>query len=152
MKKIFINSASITLIASVLVVSQLAFAQNTSLPTSPLNPAGTPAASTGGTSCSSNSNTICNPLKSSSITELLTNAVNIAIPIGAVIAVIMYVYVCFKFIFAQGKPEKIKDAWDWFIWVTVGTAILIGAKAIVTIMESTLTSAGLVQPGILPTQ
>ena len=102
--------------------------------------------------CSSNSNAICNPLKSSSLTQLLTSAVNIAIPIGAVIAVIMYVYVGFKFIFAQGKSEKINEAWDWFIWVTVGTAILIGAKVIVTVIESTLTSAGLVQPGLLPTQ
>ena len=101
--------------------------------------------------CSSNSNAICNPLNSSSITTLLTDLVNIAIPIGAVIAVIMFVYVGFKFIFAQGKPEKIKEAWSWFAWVAIGTAILLGAKVIVTIMESTLTSAGVVQPGLLPT-
>ena len=97
--------------------------------------------------CSSNSNA----LNSSSITTLLTDLVNIAIPIGAVIAVIMFVYVGFKFIFAQGKPEKIKEAWSWFAWVAIGTAILLGAKVIVTIMESTLTSAGVVQPGLLPT-
>jgi hypothetical protein len=101
--------------------------------------------------CSSNSNAVCNPLNSSDITTLLTNLVNIAIPIGAVIAVIMFVYVGFKFIFAQGKPEKIKEAWSWFAWVAIGTAILLGAKVIVTIMESTLTSAGVVQPGLLPT-
>lgn len=101
--------------------------------------------------CSSNSNAICNPLNSSNITTLLTDLVNIAIPIGAVIAVIMFVYVGFKFIFAQGKPEKIKEAWSWFAWVAIGTAILLGAKVIVTIMESTLTSAGVVQPGLLPT-
>ena len=64
--------------------------------------------------CSSNSNAICNPLNSSDITTLLTDLVNIAIPIGAVIAVIMFVYVGFKFIFAQGKSEAIKDAWKWF--------------------------------------
>jgi|GEM_PF-859495 hypothetical protein len=108
--------------------------------------------STSATNCSTNSSAICNPLNASSITVLLTDLVNIAIPIGAVIAVIMYVYVGFKFIFAQGKPEKIKEAWDWFIWVSIGTAILIGAKVIVSIMESTLTSAGVVQSGLLPTQ
>ena len=101
--------------------------------------------------CSSNSNAICNPLNSSDITTLLTDLVNIAIPIGAVIAVIMFVYVGFKFIFAQGKSEAIKDAWKWFGYVAIGTAILLGAKVIVTIMESTLTSAGVVQPGLLPT-
>ena len=101
--------------------------------------------------CSSNSNAICNPLKATSVTAVLTDVVNIAIPIGAVIAVIMFVYVGFKFIFAQGKPEKITDAWKWFAYVAIGTAILLGAKVIITIMESTLTSAGVVQPGILPT-
>jgi type IV secretory pathway VirB2 component (pilin) len=104
------------------------------------------------TPCSSNSNAICNPLNSSDITALLTNLVNIAIPIGAIIAVIMFIYVGFKFIFAQGKPEAIKDAWKWFGYVAIGTAILIGAKVIVSIMESTLTSAGLVKQGLLPTQ
>ncbi len=102
--------------------------------------------------CSSGSAAICNPLQATSITTLLTSAVNIAIPIGAVIAVIMYVYVGFKFIFAQGKPEEINKAWSWFIWVSVGTAILIGAKVIVSVIESTLTSAGVVQTGLLPTQ
>jgi type IV secretory pathway VirB2 component (pilin) len=102
--------------------------------------------------CSSNSNAVCNPLNSSDITALLTGLVNIAIPIGAVIAVIMYIVVGFKFIFAQGKSEKITDAWKWFAYVSIGTAILIGAKVIVTIMESTLTSAGLVKQGLLPTQ
>ena len=99
----------------------------------------------------SNSSGICNPLKATSVTAVLTAVVNIAIPIGAVIAVIMFVYVGFKFIFAQGKPEKITDAWKWFAYVAIGTAILLGAKVIITIMESTLTSAGVVQPGLLPT-
>jgi type IV secretory pathway VirB2 component (pilin) len=107
---------------------------------------------TGSTPCSANSNAICNPLNSSDITALLTNLVDIAIPIGAIIAVIMFIYVGFKFIFAQGKPEKIKDAWKWFGYVAIGTAILIGAKVIVSIMESTLTSAGLVKQGLLPSQ
>jgi len=104
------------------------------------------------TPCTSSSNAICNPLQASNLTTLLTDLVNIAIPIGAVIAVIMYVYVGFKFIFAQGKQEKITEAWKWFAYVSIGTAVLISAKVIVTIMESTLTSAGLVQQGLLPTQ
>ena len=101
--------------------------------------------------CSANSNAICNPLNATSVTAVLTDVVNIAIPIGAIIAVIMFVYVGFKFIFAQGKPDKITDAWKWFAYVAIGTAILLGAKVIITIMESTLTSAGVVQPGLLPT-
>lgn len=111
----------------------------------------TPTGNTGSTPCSANSATICNPLHATSVTTVLTDVVNIAIPIGAVIAVIMFVYVGFKFIFAQGKPEKITDAWKWFAYVAIGTAILLGAKVIITIMESTLTSAGVVQPGLLPT-
>ena len=102
------------------------------------------------TQCTSGSG-ICNPLTATDVTTLLTDLINIAIPIGAVIAVIMYIYVGFKFILAQGKPEEIKKAWDWFLWLSVGTAILIGAKVIVTVIESTLTSAGVVQQGLLPT-
>ena len=101
--------------------------------------------------CSSNSTGICNPLSTSDITTLLTDLVNDAIPIGAVLAVIMYVYIGFKFVFAQGNPAKITEAWSWLLWVSVGTAILIGAKVIVTVIESTLTSAGVVQQGLLPT-
>jgi len=100
------------------------------------------------TPCSSGSATICNPLHASSVTAVLTNVVNIAIPIGAVIAVIMFIYVGFKFIFAQGKPEKISEAWKWFAWVAIGTAILLGAKVIVTVIEGTLTSAGAVNPSL----
>ena len=109
-----------------------------------------PSAVLAQTACSGSANGICNPLQATDVTALLKNIVNIAVPIGAAIAVIMFIIVGFKFIFAQGKPDKISEAWSWFAWVAVGTAILIGATAIVAIMESTLTSAGLVKQGLLP--
>ena len=145
MKKVLHTSIIISYFIGIIVFSGVSYAQTTG------SNGVVTGSNIGNTPCSSNSNAICNPLKATSVTAVLTDVVNIAIPIGAVIAVIMFVYVGFKFIFAQGKPEKINDAWKWFAYVAIGTAILLGAKVIITIMESTLTSAGVVQPGILPT-
>lgn len=131
MKKTLSNVLSA--VALIAIIPAAVFAQT---PTSP-------------TPCTSTSATICNPLQATSVTTILTDVVNIAIPIGAVIAVLMLVFVGFKFIFAQGKPEEINKTWKWFLWVVIGTAILLGAKVIISVITSTLTSAGAVQPGLL---
>ena len=102
--------------------------------------------SNGSADCAAN--TICNPLKTASVTGILNLVVDVAIPVGAIIAVLMFIFVGFKFIAAQGKADKLTEAWNWFKYVAIGTAILIGARVIIAIITSTLTAAGVVQPGI----
>ena len=72
---------------------------------------------------------------------------NIATYIGVILAVLALIWVGFRFIAAQGNPEKIKEAREFFYAVVIGIAILIGASTIVNIVKNTLTTAGVVQPG-----
>ena len=97
--------------------------------------------------------TLPNPLKCgsgscNSINDLLYLIADIATYIGVILAVLALIWVGFKFIAAQGNPEKITEAKHYFFYIIVGIAILIGASAIVAILKSTLTSAGVVQPGV----
>jgi hypothetical protein len=125
---------------------------NSSLVTNPVTPTGTtntnPTAPTGTTNSTCPANQLCNPLKVSSIQAVLYLIVSIATYIGVILAVLALIWVGFKFIAAQGNPEKLSEARKFFYAVVIGIAILIGANAIITIMENTLTSAGVVQSGV----
>jgi hypothetical protein len=93
-------------------------------------------------------NAICNPLKATSVTDILNLIVNVAVPVGAILAVLAFIFVGFKFIAARGNSDKINEAWAWFRYIAIGVAILIGARVVIAIVIATLTSAGVVQPGI----
>lgn len=62
----------------------------------------------------------------------------IVFPIGAVVAVMFIVYSGFKFVTAQGNPDKIKEARNTFMWSVIGTLILLGAWVIATIIQGTV--------------
>ena len=85
-----------------------------------------------------------NPIKAKSVTEVLNLAVDLAIFIGVIIAVLMFIFIGFKFVLAQGNEAKLKSAKEWFLWAVIGTAILISAKVIVKVIEATLISSGVV--------
>jgi hypothetical protein len=93
-------------------------------------------------------NQLCNPLKVSSVQDVLYLIVNIATYVGVILGVLALIWVGFKFIAAQGNSEKLKEARKFFYAVIIGIAILIGASAIVTIIKNTLTTAGVVQSGV----
>lgn len=103
---------------------------------------------TGSTNSTCPANQLCNPLKVNSIQSVLYLIVDIATYIGVILAVLALIWVGFKFIAAQGNPEKLKEARGFFYAIIIGIAILIGANAIITIIENTLTSAGVVQSGV----
>lgn len=98
--------------------------------------------------CSPGGNAICNPLTTSSITDFLTNLVGDAIPIAALIAVIAFIITGFQFIMARGNPEKLSEAKTRFLWVAVGTAILLSAEVVVVVIKNTLVSSGLVNQNV----
>ena len=99
-------------------------------------------------SAADSSATLPNPLKVSSVSDLLYLIANIGTYIGVILAVLALIWVGFKFVAAQGNPEKIKEARHAFFWIIIGVAVLIGASAIIDILKNTLSSAGLVQPGV----
>jgi hypothetical protein len=90
--------------------------------------------------------TLPNPLNVSSISDVLYLIANIATYIGVILAVLALIWVGFKFVAAQGNSEKITEAKRYFFYIIIGVAILIGASAIISILKTTLSSAGVVQP------
>lgn len=85
-----------------------------------------------------------NPLKVTSIKEVIFLAVNIMVYIGVSFAILAIIFVGFKFVMAQGKPEEISKAKEWFLYIIIGLAILISAKVIVEIIQNTLVKSGVV--------
>lgn len=93
-----------------------------------------------------------NPLKAKNVTDLLYSMVDIAIFIGAIFAVFMFIFVGFKFVSAQGDTSALKDARNWFFYVVIGTAILISSKVIVEVLKNTFISAGVVNQDLFNKQ
>jgi heme/copper-type cytochrome/quinol oxidase subunit 2 len=89
-----------------------------------------------------------NPLKVSSVNDILYLAVDIAMYVGVVLAVIFLIYAGFKYISARGNPEKLIEAHHFLLAVIIGISILIGATAIVATIKTTLTSAGVVNNSV----
>lgn len=82
--------------------------------------------------------TIDNPLGSSDINVLLTNVMNIVAVVGGIVLVIFIIYSGYKFVTAQGKPEKISEAKDMFWATIIGGAILLGADVIANVVVNTI--------------
>lgn len=63
---------------------------------------------------------------------------NIILPVGAVIVVIFLIFAGFQFVMARGNPTEIAKARSNFIWVVVGSSILLGAWLIARIVQNTV--------------
>lgn len=88
--------------------------------------------------------TLGNPLEADSISELLLTMADVIIFIGVILAVFAFIFIGFKFVWAQGDPAALKTARSWFYAAVIGTAILISSKVIVEVIKNTFTSAGIV--------
>lgn len=90
------------------------------------------------------SGSIVNPFKAgigSSLPELFNSIIhNIIVPIGALVAVICFIWAGFMFVTAQGDEKKIATARTALLYTAIGTAILLGAEAITIILKNTITS------------
>ncbi len=64
--------------------------------------------------------------------------------LGISFAILAIIWVGFKFVLAQGNPEKIKEARTWFFYIIIGLAILISARVIVEVVQNTLIKSGVV--------
>ena len=86
--------------------------------------------------------TIKDPLGDKGVQDIIEAVLDSAVAIGTPIAVIMVVFAGFKFVTAQGKPDKINEASNFLKWTLIGTAVLIGARVIAAIMKSTVEQLG----------
>jgi hypothetical protein len=85
-----------------------------------------------------------NPLSGTgTIYQLIERIFNeIILPIGGVIAVMAFVYTGFLYVTAQGNTTKIATAHRALLYTSVGTAILLGAWVIATMIRTTIESLG----------
>lgn len=79
-----------------------------------------------------------NPLKHDTIEGFLRALLDFAIKIGYVVAIFFIVYSGFKFVAAQGKEAELTKAKQMLLWTIIGTAILIGAQVIATVIQNTI--------------
>lgn len=87
--------------------------------------------------------TLFNPLKAgTSLSSLLSDILAFVIRIGVIVVILMIVYVGFKFVMAQGKPGEIEAAKKMLFWTLVGALILLGAQAIASAIQATVTAIG----------
>lgn len=82
--------------------------------------------------------TLKNPLKVNTVDELLGLAVQVALRIGTILAVLALMWVGFQFIVAQGDEGKITAAKEHLWYVVIGIAVFFGATVIVAVIKATL--------------
>lgn len=81
---------------------------------------------------------IINPIKSTTITELIKTILEGIIKIGMPIIVLAIIYCGFLFVSAQGKPESIEKAKSALLYTLIGAAILLGSWAIAQLITETV--------------
>ncbi len=83
---------------------------------------------------------ITNPLKATSVSQVMTAFFDILVQLGAVAVVLAIIYSGFLFVAAKGNPEELNKAKKTFYWTILGSLILLGAKIIASVIENTLKS------------
>lgn len=82
-----------------------------------------------------------NPLKSaSSIPEFISSVLVYIVRIGGIIAIFAFIWSGYLFVRAQGNPKALEDAKTVFINTCIGTAVLLGAQLIASIIVGTIKS------------
>jgi type IV secretory pathway VirB2 component (pilin) len=69
---------------------------------------------------------------------ILTIIDKIVLPIGGIVAVLMIMYAGFLYVTAGGDTGKIKLAHTALLYAVIGSAILLGAKVISTVIQGTI--------------
>lgn len=63
---------------------------------------------------------------------------NIIIPIGAVLAILAFIYAGFLYVTAAGDEKKIGVAHKALLYAAIGTAVLLGAGVIAQVIKATI--------------
>ena len=81
---------------------------------------------------------ITNPLKATSVSQVMTAFFDILVQLGAVAVVLAIIYAGFLFVAAKGNPEELNKAKKTFYWTIIGSLVLLGAQIIASVIEKTL--------------
>jgi|SRR3989344_1724891 len=87
---------------------------------------------------------LTNPFKNSgTLFALMKNIINdILLPIGGVLAVLAFIFSGFLYVTAQGKEAQIAKAHKALLYTAIGTAVLLGAAAIASVICITIQQLG----------
>ena len=83
---------------------------------------------------------LVNPLGPGSTTleSFLKSILDFVIRLGAIIVVIMLVYVGFKFVSARGDPGELSKAKDMLLWTVIGALVLLGSQVLADGIQATV--------------
>ena len=74
------------------------------------------------------------------ISEFVMAILSVAMYIGMPLIGLIMIYAGFKFLFARGNTDKIKNASFNIMWVIIGVAVFLGAWTLSTIVDSTISN------------
>jgi len=82
-----------------------------------------------------------NPLgPGGNIPSFIQSLLGIIVRAGIPLVVLALVYTGFLFVYSRGNPEKLLEAKQALLWSVVGTAVLLGAWTIATILNNTVSA------------
>lgn len=81
---------------------------------------------------------LCNPLGYNSLWEFLQRMLQLITQIGFPVIVLFIVFIGFKFVTAEGKPEEIAKVRSLFFWAIVGSLVVLGAQALALAIQATV--------------
>ncbi|MEM9336550.1 MAG: hypothetical protein AAGA35_01710 [Patescibacteria group bacterium] len=93
----------------------------------------------GGTAPCDTTSRLCNPLTVGSLEGLLVAILNIVVILMVPIIVFFIIYAGFKYVMAQGNSSQIEEAQRALLYAVIGGVIILGAEAIIAIIENVVT-------------
>jgi hypothetical protein len=81
---------------------------------------------------------LVNPVKFPTIERFIEGALRAVVTIALPIVAFFIVYSGFLFVKAQGNPDELKTAKENFKWVILGSALILGAWVLATLIAGTV--------------
>ena len=84
--------------------------------------------------------TLTNPLGNVTIEQFFLKIIDIVLVFAIPIIVIFIMLAGFKYVTANGNTEKIQQATTALTWAVIGGVLILGAKAILTVIQGTVSA------------
>ena len=77
------------------------------------------------------------PIGFTSFGAIVGAIVDVVVKVGTLLVIMAIIYAGFLFVTAQGSPDKISKAKATFLWVIIGSVILLGADQLSEVVQNT---------------
>jgi hypothetical protein len=88
--------------------------------------------------CDPSSSTLCSPTLFSDIPSFIAGFLRAVVTISLPIISLFIVYSGFLFVFARGNPGALETARNNFLWVIIGSILILGAWVLATLIGGTV--------------